>query len=128
MMTACNKRPGPEHPMYNTGVACHYRDDHDPPCAWSVEPSLARKGFDRLLAAFPFRTVQSVDSQPAQSVFSTDTVTGEVREVTRLSPGPWVCVTFVGGAEYAIWKSTGNVYQVDADGAAAEDPVLTVDG
>jgi hypothetical protein len=30
--------------------------------------------------------------------------------------------------KFAIWKSTGAVYQVGADGAVPDDPIFTVDG
>lgn len=41
--------------------------------------------------------------------------------------GPWLMVTYQDGGEYAIWKVTGDVYQVGPDGAVGEDPILTID-
>lgn len=125
-MTACNKRPPPDHPMHGTGVACQYREDHDPPCAWSFEPSPARRGLDTLLALLPFRTVEKLDSQPAQDILVTDMETREVSVLTTIPPGPWVAVTFVGGTEFAIWKVTGAVYRIGPDGTVEDDPILTV--
>lgn len=40
-----------------------------------------------------------------------------------LPDGPWVVVTLQSGAEYAIWKITGELYRVGPDGAVDEDPV-----
>jgi hypothetical protein len=41
-----------------------------------------------------------------------------------LPAGPWLLVKFADtGAEYAIWKPTGAIYEVDPGGAVGEDPV-----
>jgi hypothetical protein len=124
-MAACNKRPDPDHPAAAlTNVACHYGENHDGPCAWDFEPSLARRGIDALLALFPWREIQAIDSQPERPLLATDVTTGEVSELTRFAAGPWVLVTFVGGSEFAIWKRTGTVYYVGHDGAVDEDPFI----
>lgn len=125
-MTACNKRPPPDHPMYNSGVACHMADLHDGGCTWALEPSKARQGLDKLLATFPTRELALVDSQPERPLNAYDVQTGEAHEITKLPSGPWVCVDFVGGDRYAIWKTTGAVYRVGPDGAVDEDPILHV--
>jgi hypothetical protein len=35
---------------------------------------------------------------------------------------PWFCFN-LGEKKYAIWRATGNLYQVDATGAVADDPI-----
>lgn len=125
-MLACNKRPERGHPMAGGGVACHYPERHDGPCAWDPEPSLARKGLDALLRLFPGREVQAIDSQPERPLLAEVIETGSIEELTVLAGGPWVRVWFVGGAEFAIWKRTGAVYQVGHDGAVMDDPIIEV--
>jgi hypothetical protein len=101
---------------------------HEGPCAWALEPSPARCGLDRLLAIFPNREIESVDSQPEKPLMAYEVDDDGIRvggpyELARNAAGPWVLVTFVGGDEFAIWKHTGDVYRVGLDGAVEEDPL-----
>lgn len=88
--------------------------------------TLARRGLNALFAAFPLKEVEAIDHQPERDVLATDLKTGEVSVITTLPAGPWVCVDFVGGDKYAIWKSTGAVHRIGPDGAVEDDPILTV--
>lgn len=39
--------------------------------------------------------------------------------------GPWVVLRFQGHPGFAIWKRTGAVYRMDANGAVEDDPFLS---
>lgn len=111
-MTACNEQPPDGHPFYGTMVACHMAAGHEGPHTWQMRPSLARRGVDRLLSVFSYREIASIDAQPERPILARDVESHEVSELTRIAPGPWVLVTFVGGDEYAIWKATGQIYRM----------------
>lgn len=83
----------------------------------------AREGLDRLLASKPGIDVAMIDGQPEQPVKMHDCRTGEVSELYRTSSGPWVCVDFVDGEQFAIWKRTGAVFRLDEHGAVEDDPI-----
>jgi hypothetical protein len=126
-VTACNQRPPAEHPFHASLVACHMPAGHEGPHTWEGEPSLARRGLDKLLEAFWFREIESVDSQPGLPIVVRDIVTDEQSMSWAPGPsGPWVIVTFVGADQFAIWKETGAVYRVGADGAVQDEPILLV--
>ena len=85
-------------------------DEHAQPFA----PSLARRGFDFLLAMHPHLDVVEVDWQRGER------------------SGPWLLVTLGQQSDtgddvfalhpYAIWKATGAIYGV-RDGAVGDDPL-----
>jgi hypothetical protein len=126
-VSACNVSPGPGHPFYGTGVACHMAAGHDGAHTWETEPSKARRGLDKLLSTFASREVAFVASDAADQRFliaaHADDRAG--RSLPEL-PSPWLCVSLVGGDQFAIWKATGAVYRVGPDGAVEDDPILTV--
>lgn len=123
-MSACNARPPEGHPWHGSSAACHIAAGHEGPHTWETEPSNARRGLDRLLAAMAHREIRLIDSQPERPLIATNVETGEEKEITRFPAGPWVLVDFEGGDSYAIWKLTGAVYRVGEDGAVDEDPML----
>jgi hypothetical protein len=121
-----------------------------------VSASPARRGLDRLLAAFPDRDLERVDAQLPHPIEVYDVVGWACEECDfrtedeaaalahsderkhslareraarpyrqwDLPAGPWLLVKFADtGAEYAIWKPTGAIYEVDPGGAVGEDPV-----
>lgn len=89
---------------------------------------LVRRGLDALLAEHPHLDLLEVDWQiePADG-----------RSVARWR-GPWVLVRLGQPSdhvevepawavwEYAIWRVTGNVYLVGADGAVGDDPIIEI--
>lgn len=87
------------------------------------DPSLARRGLDRLLAHYPHADIDMIDGQSA----TPDTEgPGPMLKLGR-TEGPWVCVDLVHGgqvARFAIWKSTGAVYRLDEHGAVEDDPFI----
>lgn len=88
-------------------------------------PSFAREGLDRLLAANPEMDLAKIDGQPERPATTTRDYSGApLRETLHQPAGPWVCVDFEGGDQYAIWKHTGAVYRVGKDGAVEDDPVF----
>lgn len=128
-MSACNKRPPEDHPMHSSGVACHMHDEHEGPCAWSVERSHARRGIDALLAMFPHREIEKIDNQLPHPIEVYDVDEHGHRAVHPyrrwdLPAGPWTIVKFVGGAEFGVWKVTGAVFPIGIDGVVAEDPII----
>jgi hypothetical protein len=78
-------------------------------------PSRVRRGLDALLARYEFFDVVRVEWPPES---------------------PWVLVTLGQRSEgldevwarweFAIWKSTGAVYQLDATGAVGDDPLIHI--
>jgi hypothetical protein len=92
----------------------------------TFEPGLVRRGIDWLLAQHPHLDVVKVDWQVDPS---------DGRSVARWR-GPWVLVDLGQPSEqivlepawavwkYAIWRTTGDVYVVGADGAVGDDPIL----
>lgn len=94
-----------------------------------MSASPARRGLDRLLAAFPDRDLERVDAQLPHpiEVYDVDEHGQRAAKPYRqwdLPAGPWLLVKFADtGAEYAIWKPTGAIYEVDPGGAVGEDPV-----
>lgn len=126
-MSACNAQPPEDHPLAGHLVACHMAEGHDGPHTWETEPSLARRGIDRLLEVMAHREILSLDSQPGREASATRDYPGApLRDYSAQEPGPWVLVTFVGGDQFAIWKATGAVYIVGPDGAVDDDPILAV--
>lgn len=80
-----------------------------------AEPSPARRGLDALLAAYPIHDLASAE---------TEIPVGENRGWT-----PWLVVElFLDGEfkQFAIWKATGAVHTIGADGAVSDGP--TIDG
>jgi hypothetical protein len=91
--------------------------------------SPARLGLDRLLAAMPERDVESVDAQLPHPIYAYDVDehgnrATEPYRAWDLPAGPWLLVTLDGGEEFAIWKTTGDVYRVGADHAVEDDPIF----
>jgi len=39
--------------------------------------------------------------------------------------GPWICVDFEDGMQFAIWKETAAIYRVGPTGAVEDDPVIS---
>jgi hypothetical protein len=82
----------------------------------SFVPSLTRQGLDELLRMMPHLELVEADWQR-----------GDVA-------GPWLLVTLGQQSDdgsdafalfpFAIWKRTGAVYRVGADGAVEDDPIL----
>lgn len=93
--------------------------------------SLARQGLDRLLALFPDAEIERLDWQlPREAIVTRDTHDSPLRETLAQPAGPWVCVDLVivgNASRFAIWKTTGAVYQLDEHGAVEDDPFLTVE-
>jgi hypothetical protein len=92
-----------------------------------VEPSPARRGLDALLARFPTYDLLALDWDPGRPMPG--------RRAGDLNVNPWLIVDLGqrsdGGTEawaaskFAIWKSTGAVHTLGADGAVSDDPILT---
>lgn len=82
-----------------------------------------RASLDRLLASKPGIDVATIDGQPE----APDHELPDGR--TRLGhlAGPWVCVDFADGEQFAIWKTTGNVYRVGEHGAVEDDPIIVAE-
>lgn len=88
-------------------------------------PSAARQGLDRLLDAYPDADIERIDGQPAVDAGATrDYLGAPLREILPQPAGPWVCIDFVDGSKFAIWKNTGAVYRVDEHGAVEDDPII----
>ena len=91
------------------------------------EPSSARRGLDALLARFPMYDLLALDWDPGRPV--------QGRRAGDLNVNPWLIVELGqrsdGSTEawtaskFAIWKSTGAVHTIGADGAVSDDPILT---
>lgn len=94
--------------------------------------SPAREGLDRLLATYP-------EAELAWAVHQHRTVLDARRSRTARrfagtaglfseSDGPWLCVDLYepGGALlcFAIWITTGDVYELDEHGAVKDDPLI----
>ena len=137
-MTACNARPPEGHPLHDWGVACHLPEDHlkyEEPHAWDIDAAVARheiirKALDGLRELRPGQRIARFDSQLPHPIVAYDVdADGErVSEPYRMwdtPAGPWLCVTFESGEEFAIWKTTGHVYHVGKNGAVDEDPIIT---
>jgi hypothetical protein len=75
-----------------------------------TQPSAARRGLDKLLAALPNDEIARLDSQQPN---------------WHRTEGPWIEVDFENGERFAIWKYTGAVYRVNTHGAVEDDPWLT---
>lgn len=80
-----------------------------PECDHAAMTSWVRKGFDLLMAAHPDADLLAV--KPTMV---------------------WLCVDLLAAngpkMEFAIWRETGCVYHVDADGAVDDDPFLVPEG
>lgn len=83
--------------------------------------SRLRLALDKLLALYPGAMIHHYDAQ------------WERTRVTRYdlprAAGLWVEIdldTRGGILQFAIWKHTGNVYEVGADGAVKDDPLIVV--
>jgi hypothetical protein len=104
----------------------------------SFEPSLVRRGLDYLLDAYPMFDLVSVNWQlPEPIVLYSEGVPARRWEGGIV--GPWVLVKLGQPSEtmrseplilpawatweFAIWKVTGAVYRVGADGAVPDDPI-----
>lgn len=150
-MTACNARPPDGHPLHDWGVACHLAEDHlvfGEAHSWDIDAVVARheivaRAFDALLALFPGRRIEQFDAQLPHplAVYDVDPETGARKPLGArvllwacawthpyrrwdMAAGPWLVVTFEGGEEFAIWKTTGAVYRVGAYGAVDDDPII----
>jgi hypothetical protein len=77
-----------------------------------------------LLRHRPDVDVTHIAWQSEHDLVATDVLSGEESVITTLPQGSWVCVDFADGERFAIWKHTGDVYQLDAQGAVRENPVL----
>lgn len=95
----------------------------------------ARRGINALLEHLPNAEVASITNQNG-------TIRAALREALHPSNGvryiddmngPWTCVDLyfhnekTGGGEikrYAIWNSTGDVYQLDGLGEPEDDPII----
>jgi hypothetical protein len=135
-MRACNQRPPEGHPLHGWGVACHLPQDHldfEQPHAWDIEAAAARHeiltaAMDRLRERFPGRAIARFDAQLPHPLIARDVdpdtgARGRPYRAWELPGGPWLVVTYADGGEYAIWKQTGDVYEVGPDGAVGEDPL-----
>jgi len=102
----------------------------------NFEPSLVRLALDELLRLYPMFDLASVDWQlPVPIVLYSEGVPARPWEGGIV--GPWVLVklgqpsaTFDEAPawatwEFAIWKVTGALYRVGADGAVPDDPIWT---
>lgn len=97
------------------------------------QPSKIRRALDRLLETHPSADVISVDWQTDDDLYSYSV---PQRRWTSELVGPWVLVKLAdrldtdppgwGVVKFAIWKHTGDVYIVGADGAVPDDPLLTL--
>jgi hypothetical protein len=124
-VSACNARPPAGHPFAGSLVACHLPAGHEGPHTFEGEPSNARRGLNLLLRTFPARELERIDAQRGLPIVVRDTETGEESERWPPGPdGPWMLVDFLGGDRFAIWKATGEVYRVSADGTVEDDPIL----
>jgi hypothetical protein len=85
-----------------------------------MTPTVERQALDKLLSMFPDFDLMGVDWQRPKGQGET--------------PGPWLIV-FLGQRsedgfeawarhEYAIWKRTGAVHLVGADGAVIDPPII----
>lgn len=77
-----------------------------------------RRSLDALLAAKPGVMVERYDAQNTKVMMLAKDYSFETQR------GPWVCVDFADGERFAIWKHTGDVFRLDALGAAASDAVI----
>jgi hypothetical protein len=123
--------------MHDWGVACHLPQDHldyAQPHSWDIDAAVARHeilagALGRLRERFPDRTIARFDVQLPHPLIAYDAdehgARGRAYRAWELPGGPWLLVTYDDGGEYAIWKQTGDVYEVGADGAVSEDPILT---
>ena len=136
-MTACNARPPEGHPLHNWGVACHLPAEHvdyQQAHSWDIDAVVARheiltRSLDALRAMFPDRKIERFEAQLSRPLIAYDVDSdgkrvGKPYRMWDLPAGPWLCVTFDDGEEYAIWKETGHVYRVGSDGAVEEDPII----
>lgn len=67
--------------------------------------------------------VTKIEWQAEHPLIAVDVSTGEESVLTTYPAGPWVCVDFSDGEQYAIWKQTGDVYMMDEYGAVEEEPM-----
>lgn len=83
-----------------------------------------RAALDAILALNPEAMITWLDAQtgtvPARASQSFMIRFGETVSVER---GPWVCVDLDNGKKYAIWKLTGNVYEMEGN-AVGDDPIV----
>src|SRR5215469_6980382 len=92
-----------------------------------MTPSKAREGLNHLLEHFPDAEVLHVDHQGYHEEIAAIKLGAESLESQMQSDGPWTAVTLrheKGPVEYAIWNTTGAVYETDQHGAVADDPFL----
>jgi hypothetical protein len=89
------------------------------------DPKLLRKSMIWVLSRELSHGISFLDGQMAQSSRLLEDgersrllVDGEIAHT-----GPWVCIDFEGGSQYAIWKSTGCVFRLDSEGAVEENVI-----
>jgi hypothetical protein len=98
---------------------------------WDVPK--ARQGLNRLLEQYPEADVVEIIHQ---------SLLAEVKKVAKLlhhvrpysyfhipDEGPWTSITLMDKGEaldFAIWNRTGNVYNIDKDGAVEDDPFIWI--
>lgn len=89
-------------------------------------PDKSREGLNALLGAHPTAKVVKVIHQELTAHHTTARV---ALMVVTDNPGPWSVITLHEDDQYlefAMWNVTGNVYAVDENGAAADNPCITV--
>jgi hypothetical protein len=136
-MTACNARPPEGHPMHDWGVACHLPSDHldhQEAHSWDIDAAVARhdivrRAMDGLRERFPGREIERFDNGIPHPILAYDVDEQGQRakrpyRVWDLRAGPWLMVKYTDGEEFAIWKTTGDVYRIGPDGAVDEDPII----
>lgn len=91
-----------------------------------TEPNAPRRGLAELLAHKPGLAITRLDWQLEQTAWAMNILTRESEQMGTGPAGPWVCVDFEDGEKFAIWKRTGDVYEVDEHGAVGDDPLIEV--
>lgn len=100
------------------------------------DPSLVRLALDELLRRYPFFDLVSIEWQGLPMELFSESI--PQRRWGALA-GPWVLVSLGQPSElnesslneawaiwpFAIWKNTGTLYTVGADGAVPDDPIWT---
>lgn len=87
----------------------------------------SRQGLNKLLEEHSEAIVVLILHQELKAQHTEATVSQML--VVTDNPGPWTVITLHEDGEFvefAMWNITGNVYEVDEHGAAADDPCITI--
>lgn len=99
-----------------------------------MEPTIERRALNALLVMFPDFDLLGVDWQRPADYLAHRQGSGSIGDLGE--PGPWLLV-YLGQRsddgfeawarhDYAIWKRTGAVHLVGADGAVIDPPLITL--